>query len=350
MEEVVIYGAGNTGRSAYFYLKNHDKYECIFFIDSDENKWGGTLEGLPIKPPCELRKLNDVRIMIASIFWKEILESIKEIEGLKISIYRSRIEDFFAEDVNDLNMRKGGSNLDDIERELSERTIDLGVFLMSQKEIVCKELTFMPGGSGVLDYAFLKVLVKKYNCKTYLEIGTYIGESINILTDCCDRLYSVTAPMQAVYSMDSWCEYLNLPNHSEKLAYSEKITHFYGDSKLFDFSQIDDEIDLYFIDGDHSYNGVYADTKNIFESKKENAIVVWHDFRGESLQYDNELIRGVKDALGDKFKNVYVTNGNCCGIYLPDVYIKDFKMKELKYEKDTKLYTYDVILKNGKVK
>lgn len=42
MEQIVIYGAGNTGKSAYFYLRN--RYECLFFVDGDDEKVGGYLK------------------------------------------------------------------------------------------------------------------------------------------------------------------------------------------------------------------------------------------------------------------------------------------------------------------
>ena len=63
-----------------------------------------------------------------------------------------------------------------------------------------------------------------------------------------------------------------------------------------------------------------------------------------------EVVSAVKDVLGKKFKNVYVTDHNMCGIYLPDACIKDFILHELKYEEDADLYTYDVILENCQIK
>lgn len=299
-------------------------------------RWGGGIEGLPIKSPEALKRLRNVKVIIASIFWKEILETIKNIE-IDILIYMPMLRD------NDLKYEH-------IIEELNKRTIDLGAFMKKEKEIVCKELTFTTGDSTVLDYAFLKVLAERYGCKSYLEIGTYIGESINILTDCCEKLYSVTAPINGQYSMSRFCQRWNVPDYSERLTYNKKITHFFTDSKLFDFSHIEDEIDLYFIDGDHSYSGVYADTKNIFNIRKDNSIVVWHDFREDGFAYNVEVISAVKDALGNRFENVYVTNCNLCGVYLPDDYIQDFKMRELKYEENAELYTYDVVLKNCQIK
>lgn len=77
-----------------------------------------------------------------------------------------------------------------------------------------------------------------------MEIGTYVGESINILTDCCEKLYSVTAPVDGPFSMRTWCRNNKLPDYSERLTYNEKIIHYFCDSKQFDFSKHGDMVDL----------------------------------------------------------------------------------------------------------
>lgn len=333
MEQVIIYGAGNTGKGAYYLLKT--KYECLFFVDSDSSKWGEKIDGLEIQSPTILKDIKDVTVIIASIFWREIAESLSKYNLSRVCIFRSSVDCVLTED---------------IKKELNKRTIELGAFIKAERELFCKELTFMPGGSGVLDYAFLKILAERFRCKTYLEIGTYIGESINVLTDCCEKLYSITAPMESWYSMREWCRAAEIPDYSERLTYSDKITHFFSDSKEFDYNQIDKVIDLYFIDGDHSYSGVYADTKNIFERKKEDAIVVWHDFRKGGFTYNEDVICAVKDVLGSAFQNVYVTDRNMCGVYLPEKIQKNFILKEMKYEENAELYTYDVVLKNCRIR
>lgn len=293
---------------------------------------GGVIDGLEIKSPEVLNEVKNEKVIIASIFWKEILMKLKKIDWLKIAVY---IQPSLNETVPF-----------SIQEELNQRTINLGLFLRQQKKLLCQELTFMPGGSQILDYAFLKALVKKYCCKSYLEIGTYIGESINIMKSECERLYSITEPISDTMSMEMMLKELNLPNYSERLAYDAKITHFYANSQSFDYTNIQDEIDIFFIDGDHRYEAVYSDTKNIFDYKKEKAIVVWHDFRNTSFQYRGDVICAVRDALGERFKNVYVTDRNLCGFYLPDEYIRDFELHELRYEKDGELYTYDVVLES----
>ncbi|MBR1421469.1 MAG: class I SAM-dependent methyltransferase [Selenomonadaceae bacterium] len=202
----------------------------------------------------------------------------------------------------------------------------------------------MIGGSGVFDYALLYSLARKFNCKKYLEIGTYIGVSINILTDICDELHSITAEPGAPYSMKNWCKARNIPDYSERLTYSPKIVHHYGDSKTFNFNSIPQNIDLYFIDGDHSFNGVYCDTINVFKHRKPKSIVVWHDFKGGN----REVAWAVKSALSpEEWKNVFCFDMNICGIYLEPEYQRDLKFNNVHWTEERQdLWCYDLEIKN----
>lgn len=338
MEEIIIYGCGNMGMLAYSYLKNST--DIKFFVDGDKDKWGSTYEGIDVKPPRELENNPNAKVVIASMQYNEIIKDLHEmgIDNLNCEIFKLEMEKILP--IN-------------VESELDKRTIDLGDFLIkSNHSLTCKELSFMTGGSGVLDYFFIKEIVIRGGCKGYLEIGTYIGESINILTECCNKLISVTAEPESTYGMKHWCECAKIPDYSERLAYDKKIEHYYGDSKEFNFSAHSRDIDLYFVDGDHSYCGVYADTKNIFKVKKKDAIVIWHDFKLARNKYNSNVVMAVKDVLGKEFENVYVTTNNICGIYIPPNirYKFDFILRERKYEENAPLYTYDVVLQNLGIK
>ena len=336
MNRVIIYGCGNVGKTAYTYLK--DMNEILFFVDRNAKEIGEIQEfKLPVYEPKELLNYQGggVKIVIASIWWREILENIKSlgITDLDMEIFLIGMTPVLSSE---------------IEEALDRRTIDLGNFLFTQTAIFCKELTFIPGGSGILDFAFLKQIAILYGCREYLEIGTYIGESINVLTECCERLYSVTAPLGSSYSMKAWCMEAGLPDYSERLTYNKKIVHYFTNSRQFDFAKHADTVDLYFIDGDHSYSGVYCDTKNIFDHKKEDAIVVWHDFKNGN-QYNADVVKAVSDVLGNEFANVYVTDNNMCGIYIPKCRKFEFSLHRRRYEENAILYTYDVNLGNCRV-
>lgn len=322
-------------KTAYTYLK--DKNEILFFVDKNAKEIKEIQEfKIPVYEPKELLNYQrDIKIVIASIWWREILDDIKDlgIIDLDMEIFKIGIDPVLS---------------DEIKESLDRRTINLGSFLSTQSAIHCKELTFIPGGSRILDFVFLKQIAILYECREYLEIGTYIGESINVLTECCERLYSVTALPGSPYSMKYWCREAELPDYSERLTYNERIVHYFTDSKQFDFSKHADTVDLYFIDGDHSYSGVYYDTKNIFDHKKEDAIVVWHDFKKDN-KYNVNVVTAVNDILGNEFENVYVTDNNMCGIYIPKSRKFEFDLHRRRYEENAILYTYDVNLVNCRI-
>lgn len=329
MQKAIIYGCGNLGKFAYEFLKN--QYKILFFVDKNAEKIAKYGGGVSIYKPQKLLEYPNIKIILASVYqYDEMLENIKNMGIMNPDIMIFRI-----------NFKTILSN--ETKTALDNRVINLGAWLLRQQALNLKDLTFISGGSGVLDYLFLKQIAIISGCKEYLEVGTYIGESINILTDCCEKLYSVTLPK------DSLKEYFirsKNPDYTERLSDNAKITHYYMDSKLFDYSKHADTVDLYFIDGDHSYQGVYHDTKNIFTCKKRDAIVIWHDFKLSMNEYRDEVIQAVQDALGRDFDNVYVTDNNLCGIYVPQNRLKefDFLIYERKYRENAPLYTYNVHL------
>lgn len=229
------------------------------------------------------------------------------------------------------------------ESSLKKRQICLGKFFedVEKKNVYSlNDLTFRPGGSGALDYLFLKEIAIKYALKSYLEIGTYIGESISCMEGVCEKRISITVPPEHHSSMSNWCKEKNMTDFSNRLV-GEGVKQYLVDSWEFDFNTIEDDIDLYFIDANHCYNGVYNDTKKVFEHKNDNSFVVWHDFRWDSFPDDEEVVQAVVDVIGLKqFGQVYYCDNNMCGIFVPLKYREDFE-KLCSYDKNI-LYTYDV--------
>lgn len=328
MEKVVIYGCGKIGKLVYENYKGW--YDFLFFVDKNAEEIK-EYDGVPVYLPQKLKEYPEIKIIIASYNYKDMLADIErfEIANRNIELFMQSFEPVLSKTLT---------------MALDKRTINLGEWFRNSKNLSCKELTFIPGGSQVLDYMFLKQIAIKSGSREYLEIGTYIGESINILTDCCEKLYSVTLPIECAKKY--YDEQFKMRNYVGRLVNHEKVTTYYTDSSQFDFSKHADTVDLYFIDGDHRYEAVYNDTKNIFLNKKENAIVVWHDFKYTDTRYKAGVVNAVHDVLGDAFDNVYVTDNNACGIYIPPNRIDEFGfiMHEGIYEENAPLYTYDVTL------
>ena len=57
-----------------------------------------------------------------------------------------------------------------------------------------------------------------------------------------------------------------------------RIRPLYGDSATFDFSPFANSVDLFFIDGAHSYEYVKNDTTQAMKCTRKGGIIAWHDY------------------------------------------------------------------------
>ena len=72
---------------------------------------------------------------------------------------------------------------------------------------------------------------------------------------------------------------------------SAKITQHLGDSAAFDYTPFFGKVDMFFIDGAHSYDYVRSDTDNAFKTLSPGGIILWHDYTNviDVTEYLNEL-------------------------------------------------------------
>lgn len=56
------------------------------------------------------------------------------------------------------------------------------------------------------------------------------------------------------------------------------IHRLYGDSATFDFSEWHGAVDLFFVDGAHSYEYVRSDTLNALRCVRPGGVIAWHDY------------------------------------------------------------------------
>jgi hypothetical protein len=316
-EKVILFGASQLGRSAYYSLES--KYQIIGYVDNDKLKWGKEFEALPVYSPDSLSQLLDVQVIITSFYVKEISEQLK-IMGIKnYWIYKSVVENS--------NLKNSSLSIDKLPK------VNLGRFIESlNKELTIQNLSFLSGGSSMLDYFFLKALMLNLNLKVYLEIGTWTGESIAAVSEIAEHCYSVSLPDDDEGLINVFSSYCNKNNFSRFFSkYINNITHFETDSATFNYNEnINNKVDLVFIDGNHSYEGIYKDTSNIFEfTGYEDTIVVWHDFRTGRNEIVETTVEAILEALPKKYhSNLYSVDNNYCGIYIPEKYKASFSFDE----------------------
>lgn len=210
------------------------------------------------------------------------------------------------------------------------------------EEYILTDVTFLSGSSRVPDLLLLLALIHRYELKVYLEVGTYAGDSIKNISRFCEKAISVTAKPGDDNSMKKWCDERGMVDFSNRLIdKNSNIVQYYCDSRFFNYNQITEKINLYYIDGNHSYDYVFEDTKNIFNTMSDDSFVVWHDFKASNSSYIpyKKVALAVKNALSsEQWNNVYLFDNNKCGIYIPDKYKQDFA--SYINNNDKTLYTY----------
>ncbi|MBA4122564.1 MAG: class I SAM-dependent methyltransferase [Acidobacteria bacterium] len=146
-------------------------------------------------------------------------------------------------------------------------------------------------------------LLPKYN---YLEIGSYLGGSIqpHLLDEKCARVYSIDKrPLRQpdergvdyIYLNNSTARMLELLS---EIAPTDKIKTIDGDTRReVKPSQIEEKIQMCFIDGEHTDEAVLSDFKFCLEVLDENGAILFHDSAinynaiANCIQYlkDNEI-------------------------------------------------------------
>ena len=312
MDKIILFGAGNRGKDAIISLSN--RYEIEYIVDNDKDKINrmGDLEGVKINgiENLETMKEKDVRIVITPVDNKEIIAQLLEMQ----------IDNIFTYEAN----RDIKSVLYSVKKkkQLEAHEISIGKFLnlvSGKYSIELDNVCFRSGGSGVLDYAFLRAIMQYFNLKTYLEVGTYIGESISNVASIADKCFSITVPLDHPASMSSFCKQYGMVDFSNRLVCQSNIKQYFADSKEFDFRMIDEKIDVYFIDGDHSMEGIENDTRKVWKHKGKDSFVVWHDVKKEGYQINEIAIEAIYNVLGNEEMQKFYICDNCkCGIYVPD--------------------------------
>lgn len=176
--------------------------------------------------------------------------------------------------------------------------------------------SFLDGTSLISDIALLKGLAKKYQECSYLEIGSWRGESISNVADVARECVSVTLSTKEMRSMNWPEDFIRVHGFFSKE--KQNIKTIEANSHTFDFKSLNKKFDLIFVDGDHTYKGVLNDTRKVFELRKDqNSIIVWHDygFGVENVRYS--VLEGILDGIPlENHRNLYHVSNTMCVIYM----------------------------------
>ena len=141
------------------------------------------------------------------------------------------------------------------------------------------------------DLLYLALLVRVLSPSTILEIGTLRGYTA--------LLFALnTPPDTIVYSLDlppddscspslptTVIDDAHVVAHARSAEYlyhahpaGNKVRQLYGDSAQFDFRPYHEKVDLFFVDGAHSYEYVRSDSLKALSCTRRGGVIVWHDY------------------------------------------------------------------------
>lgn len=141
------------------------------------------------------------------------------------------------------------------------------------------------------DMIYLSLMARVLSPKTIFEIGTLHGYTslmfarntppdtlINTLDLPADKpvesaLATTVIDDRHIMEHATSKKYLYVTDESGK-----KVRQLYGDSATFDFTPFAKQVDLFFIDGAHSYEYVRSDTLNALACIRPGGVIVWHDY------------------------------------------------------------------------
>jgi predicted O-methyltransferase YrrM len=196
--------------------------------------------------------------------------------------------------------------------------------------------TYVNNVKGCLNKMDTMVLLEHYknlpfNSK-YVEIGSYLG--------CSTVLAGLTVKNKSslVYAHDIWEENMNNlkieggpPPTEDNYLYQfyENIRNnnlegivipMRGDSSYTVGIHEDNSIDLAFVDGDHSYEGVLRDLTSIYPKMKSDSIILCHD-----ATQDSKVLKSITEFCNrKKLEDVREYKGSSiASIHIKESYLRD---------------------------
>jgi predicted O-methyltransferase YrrM len=102
----------------------------------------------------------------------------------------------------------------------------------------------------------------------------------------------------------------------EGIPEADKIELLFGDSASFDFAHFAGSVDLFFIDGAHSYEYVRSDTLQALRCVRPGGVIAWHDFGRTGL---NGVSRWLRELRGLGWPVLAAPGGSLAFMVVPHV-------------------------------
>jgi predicted O-methyltransferase YrrM len=187
---------------------------------------------------------------------------------------------------------------------------------LQEKDPATIESFLLDGSSLITDLQLLVTIAGRKKVNSYFEIGTWRGESVYNVAKEIDDCTTMNLSEKEMKEMGWSPKYAE--QHGILSKKNSKILHLDGNTKNFDFGDLNKKYDLIFIDGDHTYDMVLNDTKKVFQHlMHENSIVVWHDYAFNPQKIRYEVFQAILDGVGkENHEFLYHPKNTMCAVFM----------------------------------
>jgi Methyltransferase domain len=167
---------------------------------------------------------------------------------------------------------------------LEDHDLDIGVTI----SLDAAEEWFRLTPSYGIDLIALCLIAKLTRPNVIFEIGTLRGSSALhfAMSSPSAKIYTLDLPSSVRPSLRTTImDDTHVGHHEGVKSYyfsgreeQERIHALFGDSSTFDFSRFVGQVDLFFVDGAHSYEYVRNDTEKALQCVRPGGVIAWHDY------------------------------------------------------------------------
>ncbi len=147
-----------------------------------------------------------------------------------------------------------------------------------------------PGSTSCYEAYVLSAIVQLLHPKILFEIGTFEGRTtLQLAINSMDEatIYTLDLPanmpetqFDRAYPGEDKRRHEPVGSLFRTYPQAVKIKQIFGDSATVHCDNLIGQVDFVFVDGDHGYEYVKADSENALAMLSSNGIVVWHDYDG----------------------------------------------------------------------
>ena len=160
------------------------------------------------------------------------------------------------------------------------------------------------------------IAVVQTQARSLFEIGTFNGETTRRMAEAAGpegHVYTLDLTPETIDSFKSdWFKGSMIGEKFRDSPVASRITQLYVKANTFDFGPYYGKMDLVFVDADHEYASVLADSLAALRLVRPGGVILWHDF----LSAWPGTVHAIKEATHGK-SLVRISGTNLAALRMP---------------------------------